>query len=543
MSQSPTSLAASDAPATGFASPERATGTAAAASPSSRWKPSLTDFFFLAVIFVCFLSTSEGWAALVKDGDTGLHTVIGRWILDHGTVPVDDPFSFTRAGDRFFAFQWLTGVLYALLDSWVGMKGIVFVSAMVICSTFLVMLRHALLRGSNGLLGILTVLFAGNVMTIHFHARPHIFTLLFLAMTTYVLSRERMSPEGGAHRPWILWSLVPLMWLWANLHSGFPVGLAAIGVAALGTAMAVLWGRRDSPASPSPASSPASWTQVWRYSGVLAASTAVTFLNPNGAALYVHILDFLNDPWTRLHVDEYAPPRFNSEPMYYFAAFLALAAVIVVLRLRRREWTDAMMLGAFGAGALTSVRHVPLFVIVLTPMLAAEASHLLTRLAASRGKGSVAEVISGLAASTTERLQPVSIWAGVIAAGVFLFSSTFPTDLSGDMFPQQMVARHRAELASERVFTTDQWGDYLLYQNYPEQKVFIDGRSDFYRAEVGDPYIAVISGLPGWEKVLDQYDVSTALVPADEPFSENFRSDKTWKLIEEDDQALLFVKR
>ena len=33
---------------------------------------------------------------------------------------------------------------------------------------------------------------------------------------------------------------------------------------------------------------------------------------------------------------------------------------------------------------------------------------------------------------------------------------------------------------SARIFTHDQWGDYLIYRLYPQTKVFMDGRSDFY---------------------------------------------------------------
>ena len=97
--------------------------------PKRLWIPSLTDFFFLAVIFWLFMADPSGWERLVTDGDTALHTRTGDYILDHGMVPTADPFSFTKPGERWFAFQWLTGVVYALLNRWFGLKGIVLLAA------------------------------------------------------------------------------------------------------------------------------------------------------------------------------------------------------------------------------------------------------------------------------------------------------------------------------------------------------------------------------------------------------------------------------
>ena len=53
------------------------------------------------------------WDRLLWDGDTALHTRTGDFILDHGYIPTTDPFSFTKPGQRWIAFQWLTGVAFS----------------------------------------------------------------------------------------------------------------------------------------------------------------------------------------------------------------------------------------------------------------------------------------------------------------------------------------------------------------------------------------------------------------------------------------------
>src|SRR5438876_12408665 len=132
-----------------MASSNLATGTLPAISRPAlgrRLLPSLTDVFFFAVLFTLFLSAPGGWERLAWDGDTGLHTRTGDYILDHGAVPTTDPFSFTKPNERWFAFQWLTGVIFAALNRWLGLKCILLLAGVAIAVTCVVLLRTLVRR-------------------------------------------------------------------------------------------------------------------------------------------------------------------------------------------------------------------------------------------------------------------------------------------------------------------------------------------------------------------------------------------------------------
>ena len=60
-----------------------------------------------------------------------------------------------------------------------------------------------------------------SASTIHYLARPHVFSLLLTTVALWLLDEDRQRP--GA----LVWTLVPLSALWANLHGGF-VGLLPI---------------------------------------------------------------------------------------------------------------------------------------------------------------------------------------------------------------------------------------------------------------------------------------------------------------------------
>jgi hypothetical protein len=361
-------------------------------------------------------------------------------------------------------------------------------------------------------------------MSIHFHARPHIFTLFFLAIAHYQIARDLQRPSRA------FWWIVPLTLLWANMHSGFPVVLASLGLLAAGCGIRAVFLK-------------ASWTPVWRYATALALCGGATLINPNGLQLYRHISQFLNNPWVLQHIDEYQAPVFRSEAMYYALAILFAALIAVRPMMDRAQWPEILWVLTFGAGALVSARHIPIFLVVATPLVAVEITAWLDRLAESQGPKSVLAVVQDVGARATARLQPVGIWSVIVVVGIALFSTTFPTDLSAKYFPREMVSRHSDDLATAHVFTTDQWGDYLLWRNYPRQRVFMDGRSDFYQQSVGDEYIAAENALSNWRQILAKYEVSLALVPPDIPLADALRMAADWQLIDQDKQALLFQRR
>ena len=95
--------------------------------PLGRWVslvPSLSDLAFLMPILVLFwCTTGVGW--LLTDSDTGWHIRTGEWILKNGRIPATDLFSFTKFGQPWFAWEWLSDVSMAAVHRHFGLGGIV----------------------------------------------------------------------------------------------------------------------------------------------------------------------------------------------------------------------------------------------------------------------------------------------------------------------------------------------------------------------------------------------------------------------------------
>lgn len=60
----------------------------------------------------------------LASNDLPMHLAIGEWILDRGTLPASDPFSFTAGGAAWVPHEWMAGVLFALAERAGGVAGL-----------------------------------------------------------------------------------------------------------------------------------------------------------------------------------------------------------------------------------------------------------------------------------------------------------------------------------------------------------------------------------------------------------------------------------
>jgi hypothetical protein len=481
--------------------------------------PSLSDCLFLSLLLWLF-ATGSGWSALLADGDTGWHIRTGDLILDHGRLPGKDPFSFSRAGEPWVAWEWLADLLFAWLHRRAGLKGVVLLAGAAIALALTVLFRDLLRRGADLFAALAATLAAAGSASIHFLARPHVFTLLLLAVAMSLLGRDRRRPTAA------VWLLVPMAALWANLHAGFVSLLACLAVLVAGSALEGAPGRAR------------------RYSALLAACTLSTLANPYGPGLHRHIAGYLRSDWIRQAVHEFQSPVFRSESSLQFEILLFAGFAAAGFLLRNQRVADALLILVWAHAALVSVRHIPVFAIVSLPLWVPDASAWWARAAASRPLRSVARIAQRLASDSAPAAGRTSLWAPLIllALAAAPTQATWPSDFPEVKFPVRIAGRHAARLAGARVFTSDQWGDYLIYRFHPRFRVFIDGRSDFYGPALGNTYLQTAYGHPKWRQVFDQYGFELVLAPPDWPLAGLLRRDTGWRILDEDARAVLFEK-
>src|SRR3984957_4233096 len=378
--------------------------------------PSLSDLFFLFIVIWLFLADPLGWQMLLKDADTTLHIRVGEQILSSGSGPKTDSFSFSKPGGTWYAFEWLSEVALASAYNVAAFKGVVFLAGMLIALYLTMLLKYAIWRGTNGMIALFVVLMTAAVSTIHFHARPHLFTLLFLTGAIWILEYNRR--KGGL----LIWTLVPLTALWANLHGGFVIFLVLLALRCAGCAAeAWLWPNQER------------LTEAKQLAKVGVACGLASLLNPYGIYLHLHILDTLQSTWIKTNVSEVQSPTFRSEEMYYFMLLLFAGLFCVVPLIRARRLVEPLWILFLAYASLTSVRHAPIFLLVAAPIVAFEASRWWNSAASGRSRNSTLGTLHEMTGKFSAKLGGTSaLIPAFILLLAFVPGVNWPRSLAAD---------------------------------------------------------------------------------------------------------------
>lgn len=446
------------------------------------------------------------------DADFWWHLRVGRDILASGRIPRVDAYSFTAAGQPWVAHEWLWEVLLALLMDGVGYGGVSTLLAGLLLATFGLLYRLIRAHGVNewtaaGLLAL------GGVMSLQtLTARPHAVTYLFVVVTLWLLEWWRRGRERA------LWWLAPLMVPWANLHGGYAIGLGIVGLTLAGELIDARLDRRR--------------PRVVTLAGVLGAGALAACLNPQGAAIHLFALGFLNrESAMQQFIQEWASPDFHELPNMAFALALLLLAV-AGLRPRARGWSAALPVLAFTWLGLQAVRHIPLFALTGLPAIAAGLAGW-TPLAARPRRPEPAPFALG-------NWLVVGLMAGLTAAGAL----TQPLAQVGreplhEWYPRAAVDYLRRERPAGPIFNFDGWGGYLMIQA-PEYPVFVDGRTDLYGRGLLEEFRRVVRLEPGWREVLADRGIRLVLVQRASLLAGRLREEPGWAVLSEGEVEVLF---
>ncbi|HJV35010.1 hypothetical protein [Geomonas sp.] len=484
--------------------------------------PSLADLLFTTVFLLLFFTNTS---RLLGDGDTGYHIRAGEYILRTRSVPTFDLFSYHTPPIPWTAHEWLSEVLMAAIHSRFGLTGVDAFFAALLALTIALLFRLQRSYRADILLTILITISALAAFKVHWLARPHVFSFLFMVVYHDLLEYWRR--EQGTR----LALLPPLMLLWVNLHGGYLGGFLLLGAYLVGTLVKTWWAKG--------AERRVQWGKVGQLVFTTAVSLAACLLNPQGYRILLFPFRLVGDTYIMDHISE-----FMSVDFHQFAPFKYLLLLLIALFAmgrRRMEVTELVLVLLFTNMALYSARYIALFALVTAPIMTRQAGELGElregRMAAFFRKRS--ENIMGIDARARGHLWPMMALCLVVAATC--------SGMVRHGFDEKTKAVRAAEfLLKEKIsgnmFDNDEIGDYLIYRTYPTYKVFFDGRSDMYGSTFMKEYYQVIKFQPGWEKILDKYRVTWIIFDTDSDFARFLLKSKEWPLIYSDNVASIFVK-
>jgi hypothetical protein len=184
------------------AAPSRADHPTPLAPPATATSPLLRGLMLWALDASVVVVTVRPVGVPVLDPDIWWHLAVGQWVVEHGTVPVNDPFSQPGQDQAWVAYSWLYEVLVHGLYQAFGLAGIV--AYRLALSLAIIAALHALVRRLEPRFLAATGLTAAGTLAVAmlFSERPWLFTVLFTTLTLHALVCLRRSGP-------------PPRWVWA----------------------------------------------------------------------------------------------------------------------------------------------------------------------------------------------------------------------------------------------------------------------------------------------------------------------------------------
>jgi hypothetical protein len=456
-----------------------------------------------------------GWFSTpISDPDFWWHLKTGQYIWEQHRLPVPDPFAFTTAGappaypseprvQHFnLTHEWLAQVALYLVCHAGGFAAVVFFRALLLTTLCGLIGWIAWRRTGHFYRAIGAALACAGVAHLFASDRPYVIGYVLLAATLAVLDSRR----------W-LWALPAILLVWANAHGGFFLGWVAIGAYA---AEALLRKRRD-----------------WQLLAASAAAVLASGLNPNGFRV-LEILGAYRASYMQSILLEWAKPRLW--PPEWWTILLFAAAAVLPWQARRVRISDWLLFAAFAAAALTANRNVILVGIVAPLVIGSYVPFWKRGIPRAAQFAAVAALVAaiGFGAARGRFFQfRVEDWRWPKGAADFLLAN----NIRG------------------RMFNTYEYGGYLMWRLWPQQRVFIDGRAlsdslfmDYgrilYNHENND-------GKKSADELLDQYGIDVIVMNTFESSSGTFYvlapamadpDQQAWKLVYNDAAAMVFLR-
>ena len=432
--------------------------------------PAISPPWIAATVMLALTLFGPG---VLRDGDSFWHLAAGDWMIGHGTVPHEDPFSYTFAGAPWVPHEWLSEILMAASFRAAGWSGVVVLTALAAALAMFQLARH-LGRWLPAGPSLLLLLLAGSCITVTLLARPHILALPALEAWVAGLFIARSAGRVPS------WRLLPVMCLWANLHGGFILGLLLVAPLALEAVLA----------------EPAAWRAVLaRWGGFLLAATVAAMLTPHGWAGLLFPFQLMGMA-ELTSITEWQPPDFGAlQPLE-----LVLVAGLYVALTRGARLPPVRLLILLGLlhMSLHHTRHQTLVGVIVPLLIAEPLGAALVPEPAAYGAG-------------RWRTGGLAVVVGLVALRLLLPI----VRLDGLAAPITALAHVPPALAAEPVFNNYNFGGYLIFNHI---RPFIDGRADMYGDVFMHQYLsATLPEKATLEAVFREYGVRWSILATGSP--------------------------
>lgn len=494
------------------------------------------------------------------DGDFGWHLRFGQDAVN-GNFQYIDSYTWPYFGKSWTNHEWGGDVLFWIIYSTTGYFPIILIISASIWGAFLLIQKIFINRLTiSGLL-----ISIGGIASLKFLLVPRLAFLVLILLAVLWLSLERL-PK---HKSYYLWP--PLIWLWSALHGSWVLAFIFINIYLGGNIIFLLIRKRISKLAGKDTGW--SWAMIFHCLFWQLISAATLIANPYGFKIWTEVGGYFTDGYFKQIITEWVPSY--SYPVYVWPlAMAAVATVFIILGWLKKRATLSQLLifAAIFYAAWKFKRNNIYLVLASVPVLTAVLIEARQRLVAAFKKY-----------STLEKYFSAICSFAIIAAVFFFFNPIrFNNHIWSDKellsrypFPVEAVNFLINETEEKQIYLFNEfrWGGYLNWV-IPSALVYLDGRGTatweyngeetmlehyrkikyqaggFAELEKSPAEYAILSTYWASYKKPDLINriifgneaIAQVLVPDPPQLEKMLRRSDSWKIIYEDNIAIIWKK-
>jgi len=502
--------------------------------------------------------------------DIGRHIKLGEIIWQTGEVPKTNLFSFTAPDYSFINHHWLSEVIFYGVYSlgsnvqgapghWVsGLKAIMILKIIVLLATYF--LLFLTVRKRNIFAIVIAFLVSIFVFSARTEPRPEMFSYLIFASYLFVIYNYKKTKGTFAAKkvPFVfsLWVLPILQLFWVNLHIYFIIGPIIYLFFMIDEVVnKKVWKFKN-------------WNLIenWKLKiGIFISIILTNLANPNFVAGAIYPLKVLGsygysvaENSSLFFLAEYFGRWSPQDKLFLMSLFIVVGSFImqrfnlfkIEVKPKFIDWLktrvfDLLLIAMTAILSFKMQRNIPLFALAVWPVMAKNLDGIW------RMEYGVWNIEKARIIFHVGMIFVLTTSIYLVVSGRFYnyldSSKTFSLNVSS-------AARDGTDFVKENniqgpVFNNFDIGSYLVWQLFPDQKVFVDGRPEAYPVEFfEDIYKLMQRDEKIWEEMSQKYGINyiffahTDMTEWSQEFLTRIAKNPEWPMVFLNDAVIIFLK-
>lgn len=470
----------------------------------------------------------------LSDPDIWLHLKTGEYIIQHKTIPTVDSYSVSASGKIWIDHSPLAQVIFYLAFSLGGPDGLIFFSAILMLSAFLLLFFCIYKNISMFSLSIVMLALTVFASRTRFNIRPENFSVLFFCAYLFILTKYK-------NKIWVF--LLPLIQIiWVNCHGFFILGPLIIALFII-------------------AEKPKIQIEKKSYQNLIIVfllSVFASFINPHGIKGALYPLAIISNTILKPNIAynkviELFPAwrlRFDQISAYYALLIISLASFLL-------NFCKINLAYLFGwlvlLGASININRNIIFFNCFACVAAVDNfSRIDYRKFFFRKFSDNFTFLLKCIVLTLIIILSIIYCTRMLNNGYYILGEyRTKSNLLGtavNVYPSKtadFILKHKLP---DNLFSIFNHSSYLIYRLYPQNHVFIDGRTELYNDEFFKDYYRILyADKITIDNLLIKYNINTVLISSRaiydlEKLVKYLNQNKEWVLVYLNEDGLIFIR-